>query len=140
EVFGGVLVHYCPSPALRYYHVMKPVVECPHVLGVCTSGGVDYFEDLKNPARLSEGTTLVGECDLRLNDDPAAASASTNVNQCRRRRIDEVDAWLEEEFMRLSFSGRRGLILRTAVSTVDEGRELYSVWRRKVEREALACH
>lgn len=140
EAFGGVLVHYCPSPALRYYHVMKPVVECPHVLGVCTSGGVDYFEDMKNPARLCEGTTLVGECDLRLNDDPAAASASTNVNQFRRRRVDQVEEWLGEDFMRLSFSGRRGLILRTAVSTVEEGRELYSSWRRMVEREALACH
>lgn len=140
EAFGGVLVHYCPSPALRYYHVMKPVVECPHVLGVCTSGGVDYFEDQKNPARLYRGTTLVGECDLRLSDDPAAASASTNVNQFRRRRVDQVEAWLGEEFMRLSFSGRRGLILRTAVSTVEEGRELYSSWRRMVEREALVCH
>jgi hypothetical protein len=119
---------------------MKPVVECPHVLGVCTSGGVDYFEDMKNPARLSEGTTLVGECDLRLKDDPAAASASTNVNQFRRRRMDEVEEWLGEDFMRLSFTGKRGLILRTAVSTVEEGRELYASWRRQVEREALACH
>lgn len=139
EAFGGVLVHYCPSPALRYYHVMKPVVECPHVLGVCTSGGVDYFEDQKNPARLCQGTTLVGECDLRLNDDPAAASASTNVNQFRRRMVGQVEAWLGEDFMRLSFTGRRGLILRTAVSTVEEGRELHSRWRLMVEREALAC-
>jgi hypothetical protein len=140
EVFGGVLVHYCPSPALRYYHVMKPVVECPQVLGVCTSGGVDYFEDRKNPARLHQGLTLVGECDLRLNDDPATASASTNVNQFRRRRVDEVEEWLREDFLRLSFSGKRGLILRTAVSTIEEGRALYSSWRRMMEREALACH
>lgn len=139
EEFGGVLVHYCPSPALKYYHVMRPVVECPHVLGVCTSGGVDYFEDMKNPARLHEGTALVGECDLRLSGEPAVPSASTNVNQFKRRGVGEVEQWLGEDFMRLSFRGRRGLILRTAVSTVEEGRRLFSIWRRKVEREALAC-
>jgi len=134
--FGGVLVHYCPSPALRYYHVMKPVLECPHVLGVCTSGGVDYFEDPANPTRLFEGKTLVGECGLRLDTRAAAASASTNVNQCRVRSASEIPAWLDTDFMRLSFSGRRGLILRAAVSTVEEGRQLYALWQRHVESAA----
>jgi hypothetical protein len=132
--FGGVLVHYCPSPSARYYHVMKPVLECPHVLGVCTSGGVDYFEDERNPLRLSEGKTLVGECDLRLDDGAVAASASTNVNQFRMRRAGEFAAWLSSDFMRLSFEGRRGLILRTAVSSVEEGRRLYELWNREVTR------
>jgi hypothetical protein len=136
HAFGGVLVHYCPSPALRYYHVMKPVLECPHVLGVCTSGGVDYFEDAANPARLFEGRTLIGECDLRLDSRAAAASASTNVNQCRVRAAEEIPAWLDTDFMRLSFTGRRGLILRAAVSTVEEGQELYALWQRHVGHAA----
>lgn len=128
RAFGGVLVHYCPSPSQRYYHVMKPVLECPHVLGVCTSGGVDYFEDGKNPLRLFEGKTLVGECDLRLGRGGAAASASPNVNRFRSRQAEEISEWLQSDFMRLSFRGRRGLILRTAVSTVEEGRQLYGLW------------
>lgn len=138
--FGGVLVHYCPSPTLRYYHVLKPVLECPHVLGVCTSGGVDYFEDERNPMRLHEGKTLIGECDLRLTDDTRPIpTASTNVNTIPPRPAAGLDEWLGSPFMRLSFDGRRGLILRAAVSTVEEGRQLYGLWRRKVEAAAQAA-
>lgn len=131
-VFGGVLVHYCPSPALNYYHVMKPLLECPSVLGVCTSGGVDYFEHARNPMRLRQGTTLVAECDLRLDGRSVTVSASTNVNQFRTRTVGEAAEWLEGDFMSLSFTGRRGLILRTAASTVEEGREMFDAWRRAV--------
>ena len=137
--FGGVLVHYCPSPALRYYHVLKPVLECPHVLGVCTSGGVDYFDDPRNPARMFEGKTLIAECDLRLRGGEAAPSASSNVNRFRLRCAAEIPEWLRTGFMRLSLRGRRGLILRTAVSSVEEGRELYRVWRRAMEEAVPEC-
>jgi hypothetical protein len=138
QAFGGVLVHYCPSPALRYYHVLKPVLECPHVLGVCTSGGVDYFDDGKNPLRLREGKTLVGECEIRCGGGPVTASASTNVNRFRSREAAGIPEWLRSDFMRLSLHGRRGLILRTAVSSVQEGRELYALWRRSVKEASDA--
>lgn len=134
DAFGGVLVHYCPSPALKYYHVVPPLLDCPSVLGIDTSGGIDYFDSEENPRRLATGTALVAECAFtRPGQPPSEPDSSPNINRPRERSWDEIDAWLNGEFMGLSRQGRRGLILRACVPSIEEGRELYALWREKFE-------
>jgi len=134
EACGKVLVHYCPSPEQKYYHVMRPVLECPWTLGVDTSGGVDYFDAPANATRLLERGVLLADCAFHSKPEAGVVeNASTNINRFHERSWDEMDEWLDTDFMRLARSGGRPLVLRAAVSSIAEGRELYQHWRAKFD-------
>ncbi len=131
--FGKVMVHYCPSPGQKYYHVMKPVMDCPHVLGVDTSGGVDYFDSAENPQRLAPGPALAADCAFTPPGNRApVVDCSTNINRFTEIPWSGIDDWLAGGFMQLSLHCRRGLILRCAVGSVEEGRELYRLWQTRL--------
>jgi hypothetical protein len=130
QELGKVLVHYCPAPGQKYYHVLKAVLECDSVLGVDTSGGVDYFDSPDNPMRLVPGGTLFADCAFASPPKyPNSASRSTNINRFQERELAQIEDWLLGDFMQLSRSGKRGLVLRTSVNTVEEGRELFAFWQ-----------
>ncbi len=133
EEFGQVLVHYCPSPGQKYYHVVKPILDCPSVMGIDTSGGSDYFESPDNPQRLTMAGTLFADCGFNSPPHyPTMTSSSTNINRWQTLDWDKIDAWLDTDFMRLSQSKGRGLVLRTSVNTVEEGQELYGLWQERL--------
>lgn len=130
EVFGGVLVHYCPSPNHEYYHVLETVIECGSVIGIDTSGGIDYFDNSQNRARLDGRLTLVADCGIPPDEgEGAAVDAHPNINRFRDRPWSGLGDWLQGEFMRAHRESGRGVILRATVDSVTEGRALYSHWR-----------
>jgi hypothetical protein len=141
DEFGPILVHYCPSPGQKYYHVLPAVLECPHVLGVDTSGGVDYFDSPENPSRLSTQGVLIGDCGFKTparfaNTDIVAASTNINRFSFKEREWEQIEDWLARDFMQLSTTGQRGLILRTTVTSVAEGRELFALWQERLQMTA----
>jgi len=131
---GGVLVHYCPSPEMKYYHVIEPTLDCPEVIGIDQSGGIEYLEAEENPARLITGTTMVAEAAFARDEGgPRVKDESTNINRLTAVRWEDIGPWLESDFMSLSRDRRRGLILRARVDGVEEGRDLYGRWREHME-------
>ena len=129
EELGGVFVHYCPSPAEKYFHVIAPTLECPGVIGIDQSGGVEYLESTDNPERLAENTTFAAEAAFRRPGTEEAVDRATNINRLRRLDWADIPSWLTGEFVQLSRRMNRGLILRARVDSIEEGRELYGLWR-----------
>lgn len=128
--FGGVLVHYCPSPVLKYYHVLATLCECPSVIGIDTSGGIDYFDHPDNPARLDPRLTQVADCALRRTETPSnVPDRHPNINRFTVRPWAGVPAWLGGDYMTRHRTQGRGVVLRATVDSIEEGRELLELWR-----------
>jgi len=131
--FGGVLVHYCPSPSLKYYHVLETMAECPAVIGVDTSGSIDYLDDPANGARLDLRLTQVADCAIRPPDFTTATKdlhPNININQFAVREWDRLGQWIEGEFLATHRKQGRGVVLRATVDSIEEGRELHAFWQR----------
>lgn len=63
--FGRVMVHYCPTPTHKHYYVVDPILSCPDVLGIDTSGGIQYFDDSENPCRMRQHVTYIADCTFK---------------------------------------------------------------------------
>jgi hypothetical protein len=129
EEFGGVLVHYCPSPDEKYYHVLAPTLACPGVIGIDQSAGVEYLESKDNPQRMAEHTTFPVEVAFRKAGAAEVEDRATNINRLIAVDWDDMESWWRSDFVQLSVRKKRGLILRARVDSVEEGRELYGRWR-----------
>jgi hypothetical protein len=129
EAFGGVLVHYCPSPDEKYYHVIEPTLDCPVVIGIDQSAGVEYLETKDNPQRLVENTTFVTEVAFRKAGAVEVEDKATNINRLTPIDWAQMESWWRSDFVQLSARKKRGLILRARVDSIGEGQELYGRWR-----------
>jgi len=128
--FGGVLVHYCPSPALKYYHVLATLLDCSSVVGIDTSGGIDYFDSPDNPGRLDPRMTQVADCAIRRPGPlPDVLDRHPNINRFLVRDWDCLRQWLDGEYVSQHRKRGRGVVLRATVDSVDEGNELFAFWR-----------
>lgn len=129
EELGGVLVHYCPSPKEKYYHVIEPTLDCPAVIGIDQSGGVEYLDSPDNPARMAERTTFAADVGFCRAGVAQGEDRGVNINRLQRIDWRSIPSWCAGDFVQLSRSRRRGLVLRTQVDSIAEGRELYGLWQ-----------
>ncbi|HUU29041.1 MAG TPA: uroporphyrinogen decarboxylase family protein [archaeon] len=129
EELGQVLVHYCPSPGEKYYHVIEPLINCKGVLGIDQSGGVEYLMSRDNPSRMVINTTMVADAAfVRKESSGPIACDPTNINPINPIVWSDIRRWLGNEYFQLSKQRRRGLILRAKVESVNEGEELFGLW------------
>jgi hypothetical protein len=139
QELGEVLVHYCPSPQEKYYHVIEPTLMCPAVVGIDQSGGIEYLDSAENPTRMITDTTMVAEAAFTRNGSAETLpDDSPNINRMTSIRWDDIGEWLESDYMKLTRTRRRGLILRTRVDSIQEGKDLYGLWQEHLAREHLA--